>query len=943
MATEPTRRRKRERIKLITYTPGVQLAKYSPPAKPTDECDCDRNTDMRVYGELTHLYPYYNADGKRLFSRFRYKIRVPGDFTGKVDKTFRYCPHFDRKSMHHQSLLYGMHRIQELVARRNPADKLYIPEGEGDCEAAWALSHVYATTTHLGTKFPEEVAEHLRGFKGTVYVIVDRDHLDEKHQKRFNEDGVDFPGAASAIRKFRSIKAVDASIKVFFREAKTGKDLRDHLEFGSPIEDLNKIKLDVLKARAPKEAGNKRSTKMVLSDSDLPQGPAMRRFIKALEAKGHYLDKIAGSRYKTNCPNPHHEDKNPSFEFEQGEGCVRMWCESSQGPCTDQSETGLAALLEYLGLKGQDLYDKKQVKQRPKLEADPEKQVNPTDWPAFHPAFEGHIGVTANNEPNDKGNGKRMFDLYGKVFRRVTKGNEGTWRTWTGTHWGQDTGALVMAASSDLTDYMEFAEVFDYKDPDMPAFPSDWDVLNASGKPYKALLGRYGALAQAPAQTMGYAAQSAEHADFLGDRLAWEQADGLYQETLKWIEKCKDGARMREAVRQLEHQPGISVTEEDFDNVRGTFCVLNGEINTQTLELGPHRLEDMNTRICQVRYNPEATAPIWTGYLATNQPNEETRRYLQKLVGYAMSGDGDQKLIAFLYSRVGDTGKSIFLKVIEKVLGSTYSATLAEGALSKRRFDTGGRDPDRDAIKGKRFVVSSELAPNEPLDERFVKQLTGGDGVSTRGNYAEGNKRWQPECLVLVATNHLSRINAEDEAIWNRIQVVPWTVAFPKGHPDRDEKLSDKILGEGGFPGEVEGVLAWMVEGLRMYREEGLFPPEEVANASMGYRTDADIVQRWIVHAVEEGDIEVGEHSEEKDGDRYVAQVTPLHRMFEAWCKVEHVLKGDVPGLKAFGNRLEELGYEKNPKYRRDPFKGRAVMIGLRISADGQLKLTVEK
>lgn len=945
MATEPTRRRSKRSAP--AYTPGVQLAKYSPPATDNDICDCDRNTDMRVYGELTHQYPYYDENGRRLFSRFRYKIAKPGTFSGEADKTFRYCPHFDRKSMAHQALPYGKPRLQEAVQNSTPASKLYLVEGEGDCEATWALARAYATTTHLGTKFPIEVAQHFKGYQGAIYIVVDRDHLDEKHQKRFKEDGVDFPGARSALRKHRAIKAVDASIKVFFREARVGKDMRDHLEAGKSIEDLRKVSLATIKERCPKESASKTSTKMVLSDSEMPQGPAMQRFVKALEAKGFVLEPLGGSRFKTNCPNPNHEDNNPSFEFEQGQtskgdGCVRMWCESSQGPCTDKDdEQGLKALLKFLGLTASSLFDKT-GKRKPRMEADKSKQVEAHEWPAFHDAFKGHIGTTTNNEPNDKGNGKRMFELYGKVFRKVDTGPTTGWRVWTGTHWGLDTSQIVNAASADLTNYMEAVEVFDYEDQECPAFPSDWDVLNASGKPYKALLGRYGAFAQAPAQTMAYAAKGQAQADFLGERLAWEQNDNLFQRTLQWIEKCKDGARMREAVKQLEHQPGISVTDDEFDRVRGTFCVQNGEIDTHTLKLGPHRLEDMNTRICPVRYNPGATAPIWEAYLETNQPNEETRRYLQKLAGYAMSGDGDQKLIAFLYSKVGDTGKSIFLKVIERVLGSTYSATLAEGALSKRRFDTGGRDPDRDAIRGKRFVVSSELAPNEPLDERFVKQLTGGDGVSTRGNYSkEGNTRWQPECLVLVATNHLSRINAEDEAIWNRIQVVPWSVSFPKGHPDRDEKLADKILGDGGFPGEVEGVLNWIVEGLRLYREEGLVAPDEVVNASMGYRSNADIVQRWLVHGTEEGDIEVGQHSEEKDGERYVAQITPLHRMFEAWCKVEHVLKGDVPGLKAFGDRLAELGFEKVAKYRRDPYKGRAVFLGIRATSEGVLKLSV--
>ncbi|QNR52050.1 DNA primase [Streptomyces phage phiRKBJ001] len=898
------------------------------------------------WGRITHQFPYYDAHGIRIFSRFRCEIIIDNHSDGgKRDKTFRYCECYNKNFAQHKFSLYGAPRLKEAI--RNDAPYIYLVEGEKDAEAIWEHADQYATTSHLGVNFYIEIAEHFRGYQGKVVIVVDRDHGDPKHQADFNHEDPkkrkDYPGSARALRVARALKAVGVSF--IFREAnrKGAKDAYDQIEKGGkvyPPEEMRTLRVATLRERAPRESGRKGNVQARLSEGEMPEGPSLRKVIAAFEKHGYQLFQIGPTRYKTNCPHPDHDDRNPSFEFDQGEQGAVLTCESRPEETEDNAEK--EKLLAAIGLKMSDLFDKSKPGRKPRLVADKSKQVEAHEWPAFHDAFKGHIGTTTNNEPNDKGNGDRMFDLYGKVFRKVDTGPTTGWRVWTGTHWGLDTGQVVNAASADLTDYMESVEVFDYEDPDCPSFPSDWDVLNSSGKPYKALLGRYGAFAQAPGQTMAYAAKGQAQADFLGERLAWEQADNIFQRTLQWIEKCKDGARMREAVKQLERKPGISVTDEEFDNVRGTFCVQNGEIDTHKLELGPHRLEDMNTRIAPVRYNPKAKAPIWNAYLATNQPNEETRRYLQKLAGYAMSGDGDQKLIAFLYSRVGDTGKSIFLKVIERVLGSTYSTTLAEGALSKRRFDTGGRDPDRDAIRGKRFVVSSELAPNEPLDERFVKQLTGGDGVSTRGNYSrEGNTRWQPECLVLVATNHLSRINAEDEAIWNRIQVVPWSVAFPKGHPDRDEKLSDKILGDGGFPGEVEGVLNWIVEGLRLYREEGLFPPDEVANASMAYRSDADIVKRWLMHASEERDIEIGEHSEEKEGERYVAQITPLYRMFEAWCKIEHVLKGDVPGLKAFGDRLQELGFEKNPKYRRDPFKGCAVMVGIRATADGQLKLSI--
>ena len=912
-----------------------QREKYRPDPKPTDLCQCTMHTARKDWGKVTHQFPYYAADGTRIFSRFRILITEDGNSAGpKGDKTFRYCDCYNKSFAQHKFILYGAPRIQEAI--RTNAPYIYLVEGEKDAEAIWEHADQYATTSHLGVNFYLEVAEHFRGYQGKVVLVVDRDHLDPKHIADFNHEDPkkrkDFPGSARAIRVYRALKSVGVSMILREANRKGAKDAYDQIAKGGkvfPPDEMRKVLAATLKERAPRETARAGNVRATLQSGDLPEGSAMRKFIKALEAKDYSLEKIGPTRYKTNCPHPEHDDRNPSFEFEQGEKGVVMTCESRPEETDDVDE--LTKIVTFLGLQMSDLFDgPAKATRKVKLQADHSKHVEAHEWPAFHDAFKGHIGTTTNNEPNDKGNGDRMFDLYGKVFRKVDTASSTGWRMWTGTHWGPDTGQTVNAASADLTSYMEAVEIFDYEDQDCPAFPSDWDVVSASsGKPYKALFGRYGALAQAPAQVAAYAAKGQAQAEFLGERLAWEQSDNIFQKTLQWIEKCKDGARMREAVKQLERKPGISVTDEQFDNVRGTFCVLNGEIDTHTLKLGPHKLEDMNTRIANVRYIPTAKAPIWTGYLETNQPNPETRKYLQKLAGYAMSGDGDQKLIAFMYSRLGDTGKSIFLKVIERVLGNTYSATLAEGALSKRRFDTGGRDPDRDAIRGKRFVVSSELAPNEPLDERFVKQLTGGDGVSTRGNYSrEGNTRWQPECLVLVATNHLSRINAEDEAIWNRIQVVPWGVAFPKGHPDRDEKLSDKILGDGGFPGEVEGVLAWIVEGLRLYREEGLVPPQEVVTASMAYRSDADVVQMWLSSAVDDGDIVVGE-------DAYTPQRRDLFTHMQAWAKAER--SRDTPGLTAFYARLEELGFKMGTKkLGNDDASKRKVLLGIALLVDTQ-------
>jgi len=336
-----------------------QREKYAPQPSPLDECKCTRANSQKDFGTLTHLFPYYNAEGTRVFSRFRYTIADPSGFTDHVDKTFRYCHHYDRTNPEHVALIYGLPRVKEAIANRVP--HMFLVEGCPDCEAAWALADVYATTTHLGTRFPLEVAEHFRGYQGTVYILVDRDHLDPEHQARFNHEDEskrkDYPGAASALRRWRALKAV--GVKAFFREAVKGKDIRDHLEAGKTVAQLKKVTLDTIKARAPIEAGNKRSATLQLSVADMPEGPGMQRFVKALEAKGFFLEKIGPTRYKTNCPHPDHDDHNPSFEFEQGNKGVVMTCESGQ---CNYGKEGTKQICEFLGIRVYDLFDSSKVK-----------------------------------------------------------------------------------------------------------------------------------------------------------------------------------------------------------------------------------------------------------------------------------------------------------------------------------------------------------------------------------------------------------------------------------------------------------------------------------------------------------------------------------------------------------------------------------------------------
>lgn len=405
----------------MAKTPPTQRAKYAPKPKPTDECQCTRATAAKPFGEVTHQFPYRNAEDVRLFSRFRYRITDPSSTEG--DKTFRYCPHYDRTNPEHVALIYGLPRIKEAVqqSQTNPNHAIYLVEGEPDCEAAWALADAYTTTTHLGTRFPLEVAEHFKGYKGKIYIVVDRDHLDPEHIKRFEHPEEakrkDYPGSASALRRARALKAVDGSLRVFFREAVKGKDMRDHLESGRTLEGLRKIRLDShIKPRAPRETGNRRSTTLQLSSADMPEGPGMLRFIQALEAKGYLLEKIGPTRYKTNCPHPDHDDNNPSFEFEQGDKGVVATCESNDCTVGD----GMKQIAENLGIRVKDLFDEQRGRPKKDQPAKPDNSDTFCPDPSDPMEVARHIqNEWVNNDDGSVG---------------ILYCNEDTW-LYRGTHW----------------------------------------------------------------------------------------------------------------------------------------------------------------------------------------------------------------------------------------------------------------------------------------------------------------------------------------------------------------------------------------------------------------------------------------------------------------------------------------------------------------------------
>jgi len=353
---------------------------------------------------------------------------------------------------------------------------------------------------------------------------------------------------------------------------------------------------------------------------------------------------------------------------------------------------------------------------------------------------------------------------------------------------------------------------------------------------------------------------------------------------VKFARQSENRTRLESMIALTQVQPGIPATPEDFDSDPFLLTVANGTLDLRTGKLREHKREDLITKLAPVEYDPAATCPRWEAFLReVMDGDEEMIRYLQKAVGYSLTGDTGEQVLFFLYG-TGANGKSVFLNVIQELLGD-YAQQAPTTLLMAKQNEGISNDVAR--LKGARFVATIETDEGKRMAESLVKQLTGGDKVTARFLRQEFFE-FKPEAKIFLASNHKPIIHGSDYGIWRRIHLVPFTVTIPP--EKRDRRLPDKLRAE------LPGILRWAVDGLRMWMEEGLNPPLKVQAATEEYREDMDSLGTFLAECCVthwSAKVAVGE----------------LYREYVAWCEEN----GEAPmKQRMLGKRLKERGFKQD-------------------------------
>lgn len=314
---------------------------------------------------------------------------------------------------------------------------------------------------------------------------------------------------------------------------------------------------------------------------------------------------------------------------------------------------------------------------------------------------------------------------------------------------------------------------------------------------------------------------------------AQQVQDAKYRSNLeKWGRGSLNHARFTKMLKVASAHLPVSINQ--FDTNRWLFGVENGTIDMKTGAMLPASREDMMTKSCNVKYVPDAKCPQWVSFLNRIFNGDlDLIRFVQKMVGYSMTGDVSEKCFFILLGEKGDNGKTVFVNVVSRLLGD-YTVDMPIDSLLQRKPGASSNDLVR--LKGSRFISCSEANKDYYFDEALVKRLTGNDPITARAMYKEFIT-FKPEGKIVIATNRVPRFDKADTAFDNRIRMIPFDVTIPK--EEQDLNLFDKLVGES------EGILSWAVEGCLLWHKEGL-GAVPVAEPEIEIRPDSSL-ENFIV------------------------------------------------------------------------------------------------
>ena len=331
-----------------------------------------------------------------------------------------------------------------------------------------------------------------------------------------------------------------------------------------------------------------------------------------------------------------------------------------------------------------------------------------------------------------------------------------------------------------------------------------------------------------------------------------------------------------------------------FDADPMVLNCLNGTLELRSCLLRPHSPADLITRMANVEYREGAVSPLWEDFVLQvcesnfalhperrkpPEPDEDADRivedailntsdkldYLQKAMGYSLTGLTHHECMHILYGPSTRNGKSTLLETFSTLMGD-YAASAMPETIASNAF-LSGRGPSEDVARlaGTRFVTLAEPDKGLRISPSMIKRLTGNDTITCRFLH-ENSFEYRPQFKLFLNTNHLPPVGDDSVFRSGRMRVLPFERHFDNDErdPDLKRKLTD--------PEVLSAILNWALTGLERMDEKGLLPPDFMLNVADEYRMEGNAVGMFVA-----------DYLVPEEGARL--KTVDVYRAYRIWCE----------------------------------------------------------
>jgi putative DNA primase/helicase len=373
-----------------------------------------------------------------------------------------------------------------------------------------------------------------------------------------------------------------------------------------------------------------------------------------------------------------------------------------------------------------------------------------------------------------------------------------------------------------------------------------------------------------------------------------------------WAFTCECRSHLTGMIELAQSDSRIIVSPTEFDSDKYLFNLLNGTYNLKTHEVLDHDKKNFITKCVPYEYDSRARCPRFLKFInrifKSRPDKDQIIDYLQKAMGYSLSGEISQQSVFLLYGS-GANGKSTLIETQRMVMGE-YGTTIDSSSLTTKKSDGVRNDIAR--LPGIRFVSASENAKGTVLDEELVKKLSGGDQVTARFLFQE-EFQFYPQLKLWWAFNHPPGLNDFTHSLMRRLKLIPFEEVITGS-----EVIDQSIILE-WHKEELPGILNWELEGLKNFQKEGLKDIPAVLNAVKEFKEEQDRLHEFIQDMCY---VPGPDDAAMKDA---VISSTILGRMFNSWAENNN----EKPmSQRKFSMEMKERGFKRTHTNKGSVFHG---------------------